>query len=99
MVVRSAYLDVVEASIDSVVCCLGVQLDVFSELRGARKDEFAVSRRSKRDGARSDKIVAAFLLEYNRVDGASKSPKLEENVGPIGMNGVRDLRAKCECTE
>lgn len=43
------------------------------------------------DGAGGDKIVPAFLLEDRRIGSRPKSPKLEENVGPIGMDGVCHL--------
>jgi hypothetical protein len=82
------YLHAVEASLDSVARCLGVQLNIFFDLRNS---EFTRNIVIEGDGAGRDEIKATFLLEDGRFGGASKGPKLEEYVRAVGVNGIRNL--------
>ena len=82
------YLHAVEASLDSVARSLGVQLNIFFDLRNS---EFTGNIVIEGDGAGRDEIKATFLLEDGRFGGASKGPKLEVYVGAVGVYGIGNL--------
>ena len=90
------HLYAIEACLDSVARCLGVQFNVFFEFRNCkftRNDYFSFTRMTERDGAGSNEIEATFLLENSRISSTSKGPKLEEDVRAIGVDGIRNLGA------
>ena len=92
------YLYTVEACFYSVARCLGVELEVFPELRNGKfaRNDFVIARLcpvtdSQGNGAGGDEIEATFPLEDARFTSTSKGPKLEVNVRAIGVNGIRNL--------
>ena len=86
----------VEASLDSVFCCLGVETNIFFDLRN-RKFSWNIrlarlrSVLTEGDRAGSNEIKVAFLPEDCNICRASKSPKLEEDVRAVGVDSIRDL--------
>ena len=87
--VSPVYLHPIEAGFNSIARCLGVQLNVFFNLRNRK---FAWNIVVRGDGTRCNEIKATFLLEDGRIGSAPKSPKLEEYVRAVGVDRIRDLR-------
>ncbi len=71
-------------------------MNIFFDIRDR---EFARNIVFEGDRAGCDDIKATLLLQDRRIGSASKSPKLEEDVRAVGVDGIGNLCAVYQCTQ